>query len=130
MCKTSLEWLITPHGQEALRDDEGPPQRRESPFKEALSGQGRATSNIHKDNNCNELKHIKYISIHKFTGAIKKEKKKKEQQTKPLKTHKNALVLCEGCQDHQPVTLELVSTGEESNTSPAFPASPHTRPTT
>lgn len=115
--------LVIPQGQEVLKDVEGSPQSRHSPFKEVLSGPGRATSNIHKDNNCNELKHIKYISIHKFTGVIKKEKKKKEEQTKPLKTHKNALVLCERCQDHQLLTSELVSTGEESNTSAALPAS-------
>lgn len=64
-------------------------------------GQRWAPSNIPKDTNRSELKHIKCISIHKFIGTFKK-----RETNETLKTHKNALVPSEGCQALQFITLK------------------------
>lgn len=73
----SLEHLVIPNGKEFIKDDQDPTERLKREIEEAPTGQRQDTFSIYKDSNCNELKHIKYVSIHKFIVTFKKKKKTK-----------------------------------------------------
>ena len=71
----SLERHVIPNSKEFTKDDQGPPEGLKSQFEKALTGQRQATFSIYKDSNCNELKHINYVQIYKFTVTFQKKAK-------------------------------------------------------
>lgn len=82
MYKMSLQHLVIPNGKEFIK----------SQFEEIPTGQRWATFSIHKESSCNELKHIRHVSTHKFIVTFKKLRNK----TKTLQKHFGHL---KGCQE-------------------------------